>query len=196
MVLLDIKSIGELASNNLKEVFNSQKCFHNWKKIANKAIQNQWFHILENDNYFTLEYNQPQVVILPIVDGKNIIIVKVKRPVIDSATWELPAGGIERGETIEDGALRELKEETGVLINDKKRLKPMNTLVVSPTRMPMFPSLFSINISREEFQLRQSHDDEIEKVGLFSFQEIRQMILNEEIFVSLPLAILSRFLLS
>ena len=194
MVLLDIKSIGELASNNLKEVFNSQKCFHNWKKIANKAIQNQWFHILENDNYFTLEYNQPQVVILPIVDGKNILIVKVKRPVISSSTWELPAGGLEKDENAKEGALRELREETDISVKDQARLEPMNPLVVSPTRMPMFPNLFSINITREEFQARQSHDDEIEEVGLFTFQEIRQMILDEEIFVSLPLAILSRFL--
>ena len=72
----------------------------------------------------------------------------------------------------------------------------MNTLIVSPTRMPMFPTLFSLNITRKEFQVRQSHDDEIEDVGLFTFQEIRQMILEEKIFVSLPLAILSRFLLS
>ena len=180
----------------MNQLFAPKEFFHHWKKSSLKVIENNWFYILENDDFFSLEYKQPQTVILPIVDGKNILIVRVKRPVIGSSTWELPAGGLEDGETEEEGALRELKEETGVLIEDARRLKPMNTLIVSPTRMPMFPSLFSINITREEFAVRKSQDNEIEEVGLFSFEEIRQMILNEEIFVSLPLAILSRFLLA
>ena len=170
--------------------------FEKWTDETQTEFEAPWFNILEKDSYFTLVYTHPQTVILPIIENLQILLVKVKRPVIGSSTWELPAGGLEIGETAEEGALRELKEETGVLIDDKNRLKPMNTLIISPTRMPMFPSLFSINITKEEFELRQSHDNEIEEVGLFSFDEIRQMILNEEIFVSLPLAILSRFLLS
>lgn len=191
-----MRDIGEQKHNNLHQPFAPKEFFHRWKKSSFKVIENNWFYILENDNFFSLEYKQSQVVILPIVDGKKILLVKVKRPVIGSSTWELPAGGIEYGETEEEGALRELKEETGIIIEDTRRLKPMNTLIVSPTRMPMFPTLFSLNITRKEFQVRQSHDDEIEDVGLFTFQEIRQMILEEKIFVSLPLAILSRFLLS
>lgn len=178
---------------------HAQSCkvrFEKWNRESQIEFKTPWFTILQKDSFFTLEYSNPQVVILPIVENLQILLVKVKRPIIGVSTWELPAGGIEFGETAQEGALRELGEETGVLIDDKNRLKPMNTLVISPTRMPMFPSLFSINITKEEFELRQSHDDEIEEVGLFSFDEIRQMILKEEIFVSLPLAILSRFLLT
>jgi 8-oxo-dGTP pyrophosphatase MutT (NUDIX family) len=176
----------------------SEQNFRNWKDSTEtfRSYSTNWFSIFVNHDFHVLDYSTNQVVILPIVNKSEIILVKARRPVIGSSTWELPAGGLEHGETEEEGALRELKEETGVLIEGKKRLRPMNSLVVSPTRMPMFPSLFSINITREEFERRKSQDNEIEEVGLFSLMEIRQMILNEEIFVSLPLAILSRFLLS
>jgi len=170
--------------------------FNKWKTNACTKFVTSWFSILENNGFLTLQYHDDQVVILPIVDFDSIILVKVHRPVIGTSTWELPAGGLEGTESPRNGALRELKEETGISIKVKSRLKPMNTLVVSPTRMPMFPNLFSIDISRQEFEQRQPHDDEIELVEAFSLGKIREMIIKEEIFVSLPLAILSRFLLS
>ena len=123
------------------------------------------------------------------------MLVKVKRPVIDTSTWELPAGGLEKDENAKEGALRELREETGISVKDQARLEPMNPLVVSPTRMPMFPNLFSINLSLKEFKDRLPHDDEVERVDMLSFKKLREMILDEEIYVTLPLAILSRFLL-
>jgi len=179
-----------------ENVLSCHQHFTKWKKQSNVSYSTNWFKIKSNKDFHFLEYLTPQVVLLPRLQKNMIILVKVKRPVIGTSTWELPAGGIESGETAQEGALRELEEETGISIQNKERLKPMNTLIVSPTRMPMFPNLFSIKITKQEYELRKSHDDEIEEVGLFSLDEIREMILDEKIFVSLPLAILSRFLLS
>ena len=38
------------------------------------------------------DHEFPQVIILPVVDNDSIVMVKVKRPVINDETLELPAG--------------------------------------------------------------------------------------------------------
>ena len=43
-----------------------------------------------------------------------IPIVQQYRPAVESYTWELPAGLLEQGESLEEACRRELKEETGL----------------------------------------------------------------------------------
>ena len=53
------------------------------------------------------------VVIVPIDDGGNVLLVRQHRAGIERDLLELPAGGIDAGETPEECAQRELREETG-----------------------------------------------------------------------------------
>ena len=120
---------------------------------------------------------------------------KVFRKILGGAVWELPAGGTKKNKITKETALRELKEETGISINDISRLIPENTLVVSPNRLPMFPSIYSVNVSENEFNSRSMHDDEVESVDCFSINTIKALICSGAIVTCITLAILGRFIL-
>lgn len=156
--------------------------------------KNPWFTVYNRGGYFTTEPNEPQIAVLPIVDHKAIVLVKAKRPVIADNTWELPAGGAIINEIPEYAAARELTEETGINI-PKERFKTLKPLSVCPNRYPTHPHLFQVNISQHEFLQRGPHDDEITEVGSFTFSEVKQMIIDGILYITLPTTIISRFLL-
>jgi ADP-ribose pyrophosphatase len=53
------------------------------------------------------------VVILPVLDADQVVLLRNHRFVIDETLWECPAGTVEANEPLLDCAKRELIEETG-----------------------------------------------------------------------------------
>ncbi len=62
------------------------------------------------------------VAIVPVDADGNVVLVRQYRLAADEALLEIPAGGVEPGESIEDAAQRELQEETGYRAADLRRL--------------------------------------------------------------------------
>ncbi|MDG1173184.1 MAG: NUDIX hydrolase, partial [Opitutales bacterium] len=158
-------------------------------------FQNHRFSLLKKDDFHVVEYQSPQVIVLPVIEQEYVVLPKVRRQILGGAVWELPAGGVQENECPEEAALRELGEETGISITEPSRLLPLDTLVVSPNRLPMFPLIYQIDLSHQEFETRSDHDNEVESVAFFSLDKVREMILSGEIITSITLAILVRFLI-
>ena len=158
------------------------------------AHENPWFKVKSRGTYYTIEYERPQTVVLPVVDGKSILMVRVKRPVIADTPLELPAGDSNEGETTKEAAMREFAEETGIKINDSSRFLPDLPFSEMPGRMPVLINVYRINITQKEVDFRKPHDDEIVSVECIPFLRVKEMLINGEIYSSGVIAIISRLL--
>ena len=157
--------------------------------------ENQWFTLQNRGGYYVLEYKNVQVAVLPIVENHSIVMVRVKRPVIADITLELPAGGAKNEESPVAAGARELREETGIDIREFDRFQLLPPLAVCPNRYSSLPYIYQIHISEREFNLRENHDEEVISVENIPFEEVKRLIAQGEIYVSLPIAIISRFFL-
>lgn len=156
--------------------------------------ENPWFTVWRRGGYYTVEYRQPQVIVLPVVDDRAIVMVRVKRPILDDTTLELPAGGGESSEAPEDTAARELEEEAGISVS-ASRMIPMAPLATSPNRMPKLCYVFRVDLRQDEYDRRGPHDAEIERVDLVEFEEAVRMIACGRIYVSVPVAVIGTYLM-
>jgi 8-oxo-dGTP pyrophosphatase MutT (NUDIX family) len=157
--------------------------------------ENPWFAVRNRGGYFTVEYHLPQVIVLPIVERRAVVMVRAKRPVLGDCTLELPAGCAERGETPAEGCVRELLEETGIAIS-AQRLIAMPPLAASPNRMPVLVYTFRVHLTLEEFDRRGKHDNEIESVELIELDEAVRMIASGAIYVAIPVAMIGTYLMA
>ena len=89
--------------------------------MSGKVVyKNKWISVINEKNFYTIDENTDQVTILTIVDHDKLLLVKQYRPAIKKYTLEFPGGGINRNEKPKNGAIRELFEETGIAILNKK----------------------------------------------------------------------------
>jgi len=65
------------------------------------------------------------VAILEKETGPEIVLQKQYRPPIDKIVIEIPAGLVDEGETAEEAAIRELKEETGYVVGKVLETTPV-----------------------------------------------------------------------
>lgn len=86
------------------------KIGHYFVASRNKTKESLKLHTKEN--------NPDAVIIVPLYGKSNdkLVLIKQYRYAIDDYIYELPAGIIDNGETYNEAAIRELKEETGLLL--------------------------------------------------------------------------------
>src|SRR5205085_1844640 len=62
------------------------------------------------------------IAVLPVLDDGHLVMVRQFRKAAERVLLELPAGGIDQGESAEDAVRREMEEETGYRIGSLRHL--------------------------------------------------------------------------
>lgn len=109
-------------------------------------------------------------------DGKLLVVRRLTDDDYLPGAWELPGGGVDEGETIEQGAIRELQEETNLNVD-----KVLDTFkgfdYTTPTKPKVRQINFKVSVKPGNIQLTE-HDmhrwitvDEISKLKVNSVME-------------------------
>jgi len=111
------------------------------------------------------------VIIVPMLDNDTVLLVREYGAGIDRYELGLPKGRLDRDETVEQGANRELKEEVGYGARD---LHILTTLSLSPSYMT---SMTHVVLARDLYPERLPGDEpeELEVVG-WKLSELHELI--------------------
>jgi len=116
------------------------------------------------------------VAALPVHEDGRLVLVRQYRYAVDALVWELPAGRLDPGESVEDAARREMEEEVGLR---PRRLEPLATFYTTPgfcdERMHLFRATGLTAVTA-----RPEADERIES-GAFTRVEVEEMIRRGEI---------------
>ena len=111
--------------------------------------------------------------IVPILEKKNIILLRQYRYGSDEIMYEVPAGTIDPGEKPLSCAKRELREETGYV---GKNWKSLGSYYPSPAYNSC--QIFCYQAECIEFDEQNLDEDEILEVKIKSFKEVQKMLEN------------------
>lgn len=120
----------------------------------------------------------PSAVIAPVPEPGHVILIRQYRYAVNRWLWELPAGSVDEGETLEDAARRECHEEIGQWPETVVRLGSM-----FPTPGYCDEEMFFFRVSglvTPRHEARPDEDEDIE-VRVFTLKEARDMVRRGEI---------------
>jgi ADP-ribose pyrophosphatase len=122
------------------------------------------------EDYHLLDFQRTAVTMIVENDRGSIIFARISRYATGTTEWELPAGGVEIGESEIEAAKREVLEETGYTSEAHQLIYsyyPMNGNA---------NKLFHILHCRAIEQIRDFDKDEVMETRWFTRDEVRQML--------------------
>ena len=109
----------------------------------------------------------PTVDIIIEIEPQGIILIKRKNPPYG---WAIPGGFVDYGESLEDAALREAREETNL---DVELIRQFHTYS-DPRRDPRHHSISTVYLAKGK-GIPQAEDDAVE-VGIFTESNLPEAI--------------------
>ena len=116
------------------------------------------------------------VCVLAADENNNVLTVRQFRKAIDGVMLEIPAGKLEYGENVEEAALRELREETGMVAKELVYLGYFHpTPAYCREKIHMY---FARNLIKTNTDL---DEDEFVEASAIPFDELYKMVLSNEV---------------
>ncbi len=151
------------------------------EKLARKVVyQSKWVNLFVDkvrfpngriiEHHHLLDFEHPAVTVVVEDENERLLMVRIWRYTTGKSGWELPAGGVESGETVIEAAKREVREETGYVCKDYEQIYsyyPMNGIANKK---------FHIVICKAVEQVEEFDADEISETKWFTWGEIQELI--------------------
>jgi ADP-ribose diphosphatase len=158
-----------------------------------ERVTNPYFSVVKQDVtapdgttqlYHIIQFPRPAIGVV-VRRGTDFLFLRQYRFIVDEYVWAIPSGGVEDGESLEEAAMRELREETGLIAGSLR---------------PLLKCYASYGCSNQQFVIfladelqpaadGQGHDpNEVISWRWFTREEVVRMVLENGIVDNLSLS--------
>jgi len=109
-----------------------------------------------------------------IVFPRNKILLIKRGTVVFKGYWALPGGRVDAGESVEQAVVREVKEETGLIVEIVRKIGEYHESGVKDgIEYDYYPACFLVKPTGGEIKRQEG---EIEQIGLFDLKDIPERL--------------------
>ena len=167
------------------------------------AFENQWVRLYDDETvtpdgsagtYSWIEHANGVggAIVVPQLPDGRVLLINIHRYPVDRPSWEFPRGATAEGETAEQSAVRELREETGLVaqsVTSLGRFSPDSGLIGNMHLI----ALAQLSADAEG-ALELQYDEAITDARFVAENQLRKMISDGDIFDGATLSAVARWM--
>ncbi len=132
------------------------------------------------EHHVDIVRHAPSVVIVPMEDDGRVVLIRQYRAALGRELWEVPAGSIDEGESLEAAAARECEEEIGRAPSQVERLGAQYPTPGYCDELMNFFRVSGLHAPPPDSPHKPDEDEDI-AAQAFTIEEARAMVKRGEI---------------